>query len=177
MRALFLDRDGVINVRKIGGYITDYKDFVFIDGVLEALSMFKNWFKYIFIVTNQQGIGKGLMSEENFDKLNTLMLKEIDKHSGYITKVYHCSSLKQDNDPNRKPSIGMALQAKMDYPMIDFESSVMVGDSMSDMLFGKNASMHTVFIDNHTEKDIDNTIIENTYNSLYDFAIDFKKHN
>ena len=174
MRALFLDRDGVINVRKMGGYIVSFSEFRFIEGVFEALRILSCKFQYIFIVTNQQGIGKGLMTDDDFQKLNALMLKDIVSNGGKITKVYYCPSLKEQNDPMRKPSIGMALKAKEEFPLINLEDSFMVGDSMSDMYFGKKAKMHNIFIDNKTEDDIDNSIIEKTYNSLIQFALDIK---
>lgn len=168
--ALFLDRDGVINHRKIGGYITCYDNFVFIEGVLEALQIFNKYFSHIFIVTNQQGIGKGLMSEEDFERLNILMLNKISLSGGRIDRVYHCSALKQSNDPRRKPQIGMLLQAQNDYPTICLDNSIMVGDSMTDMLFGKNGSLQTIFIDNKTESDIDEQYIDKRFNSLIEYA-------
>ena len=67
--SLFLDRDGVINKRNFKGYVLNYNDFVFQDGALKAIAQFKNKFKYIFIVTNQQCVGKKLLSLE---KLNSI---------------------------------------------------------------------------------------------------------
>lgn len=169
MQTLFLDRDGVINVRKMGGYITSYSEFRFIDGALEAMKIFNNIFDHIFIVTNQQGIGKGLMTDEDFLCLNDRMLEEIRKNGGRVDKVYYCSALKSENSIMRKPQVGMALLAKNEY-QLNLSNSIMVGDSMSDMRFGKSAGMHNVFIDNHTEEDIDENLFEIKFSSLSDFA-------
>lgn len=167
---LFLDRDGVINVRKMGGYITDYSEFCFIDGVKQALKIFAVKFERIFIVTNQQGIGKGLFTKEDFDVLTDSMIKEISENGGRIDRVYMCPNLKSDNSPMRKPEVGMGLKAKEDFPEVDFSKSVMVGDSNSDMLFGKNLGMYNVFVDNHTGEEYDETIVNEKYNSLLSFA-------
>lgn len=70
----------------------------------------------------------------------------------------------------RKPEVGMGLKAKEDFPEVDFSKSVMVGDSNSDMLFGKNLGMYNVFVDNHTGEEYDETIVNEKYNSLLSFA-------
>ena len=167
---LFLDRDGVINVRKMGGYITSYSEFRFMDGVLEALSICNTSFDRIFIVTNQQGIGKGLFTEKDFEELNSQMLREITANQGRIDRVYMCPALKEENSPNRKPRTGMGLQAQKDYPEVDFSKSIMVGDSNSDMLFGKALGMYNVFINNQTGEFYDEEIINEKYDSLISFA-------
>lgn len=167
---LFLDRDGVINVRKMGGYILSYDEFVFINGVKEAFKIFSSCFDRIVIITNQQGIGKGLMKEEDFLLLSNKMIDEIKQEGGRVDKIYFCSALKEEKSKMRKPEIGMGLKAKEDFKEIDFNRSIMVGDSMSDMLFGSRLSMQTVFINNHTETDIDNKIIDKEFNSLIEFA-------
>jgi len=168
--ALFLDRDGVINIRKMGGYIQNYEEFRFIDGVKQALSIFNNIFDHIFVVTNQQGIGKNLMTEDDFQLITDKMLADIEKEGGRIDKVYHCSDLKDTSSPNRKPNVGMAFKAAKDYPKIVFSQSIMVGDGNSDMLFGKRCGMTTVFIDNKTEESFDEQLIDYKFDSLIDFA-------
>lgn len=168
--ALFLDRDGVINVRKMGGYIQNYEEFRFIDGVKQALRIFNKIFSHIFVVTNQQGIGKKLMTEEDFQLLTEKMLEEIRNTGGRIDKVYHCPDLKGTSSPNRKPNVGMAFMATRDYPQIVFSHSIMIGDGNSDMLFGKRCGMTTVFIDNKTGESVDEELIDYRFDSLIDFA-------
>lgn len=167
---LFLDRDGVINERIMGGYVLDYKDFVFKTGVLSALKIFASMFDKIFIVTNQQCIGKGLITEQDFATLTKQMMQDINKAGGRIDKLYYCPFLKTDASPLRKPSNGMALLAKEDFPQVEFKKSIMVGDANSDMLFGKSLGMHTVFIDNQTGEPYQAELVEKKYYSLLEFA-------
>lgn len=146
-RALFLDRDGVINVRKEGGYILHPAEFVFIEGVPQAIKKFTLHFGHIFIVTNQRGIGKGLMSVEDLNIIHSKMIDEIYKAGGRIDRIYFCPDT-QEESPDRKPNPGMGHRAKHEFPDFEWTVSVMVGDSLSDMLFGKNLGMQTVFIGN-----------------------------
>lgn len=142
---LFLDRDGVINERIMGGYVTDPKGFHFIPGVLESLAFFSKLFGRIIIVTNQQGIGKGLMNAEQLQTIHEFMLEKIKEYGGRVDAIYFCPDLKSEPDNCRKPGIKMALQAQADFPEIDFSKSMMVGDSHTDIEFGKNARMVTVY--------------------------------
>ena len=163
---LFLDRDGVINVRIIDGYVTKIEEFEFLPGVIEAFKIFKNKFNRIIVVTNQQGVGKGLMTEDDVKEVHDFMINEVENHDGKIDKVYFCPQLKSVPDNYRKPSPKMAYMAKEDFPEIDLSKSIMIGDMNSDVEFGKNAGMMTVFIG-------DNELIlipDGRFNSLYDFA-------
>ena len=144
--ALFLDRDGVINHRLKDDYVKNWGAFQFEVGSLEAIATFSKIFGFLFVVTNQQGIGKGLMQEADLQVLHRQMLLEIEKAGGRIDRIYHCPHLRSAHCPCRKPRIGMALQAQSDFPALDFSRSVMVGDTPSDIEFGKAAGMYTVFI-------------------------------
>lgn len=146
---LFLDRDGVINVRLIDDYVKSWAEFVFIPDAIPVITDLRKIFKYIFIVTNQQGIGKELMTERDLQLIHLQMLLMLEEknqtHLPIINRVYYSPSLKSANDPNRKPEIGMALQAHKEFEGIDFQKSIMVGDSISDMEFGRKAGMVTIF--------------------------------
>ena len=85
---LFLDRDGVINERIPGSYIKKWEDFQFLEGVREALAIFKETFGRIVVVTNQQGIGKGIMTEDDLAKVHTQMIEQIEIRDGRIGKAY-----------------------------------------------------------------------------------------
>ena len=115
-------------------------------GVLETLPELSKRFKRIFIVSNQQGVAKGLMTQADLDAIHTNMLRDIEAAGGHIDRVYTCTDLQDSGSLNRKPAIGMALQAKHDFPEVDFTRSVMVGDSVSDMLFARNAQMRAVYL-------------------------------
>lgn len=167
---LFLDRDGVINHEKEGSYVFHYGEFAFYKDTKDALRVLASIFGRIVVVTNQRGIGKGLMTTEDLEDIHAKMVAEIVLAGGRIDKIYHCDSL-QDDHPGRKPNPGMALEAQRDHPAIDFARSVMVGNNISDMEFGRNAGMHTIFL--RTTKPgqlLPHPAIDMTFNSLYDFA-------
>jgi histidinol-phosphate phosphatase family protein len=145
---LFLDRDGVINRRIVDGYVLRKEDFVFLPGALDAIAGFSKLFKRIVVVTNQQGIAKGLMTEDNLLGIHTMMKEEISSAGGRIDGVYYCPELKGTPGGCRKPGVAMGLQAKREFPEIRFKRSIMVGDSPSDMVFARRLGMKRVFIDN-----------------------------
>jgi histidinol-phosphate phosphatase family protein len=157
---LFLDRDGVINERKPGDYIKVWDEFSFIPGVLKAMQIFEDKFYKIIVVTNQQGIGKGLMSEYDLLLVHKMMMKTIYLLGGKVDAVYHCPSLAAENNPSRKPNTGMGLQAKSQFEAIDFQKSIMIGDSESDILFGKNLGMKTILIKGKGDKILTNPDFE-----------------
>lgn len=144
--SLFLDRDGVINKRLPGDYVKSPEEFEFIGGVKTALARLSDIFNHIIIVTNQQGIGKGIMTEKDLEKVHREMIAEIEKSGGRIDAVYFCPALEADRHPDRKPATGMALKAKDQFPDLSLEKSIMVGDSASDIQFGRQAGMRTVYL-------------------------------
>jgi histidinol-phosphate phosphatase family protein len=161
--SLFLDRDGVMNERIIGGYIQNISSFHFLDNVPEAITLLRKVFGHIFVVTNQQGIGKGLMTVDDLHLIHDYMENKL---SMKFDKIYYSPFLAEENNIMRKPNPGMALQAKKDFPDVDFSKSIMVGDSMSDILFGKSVQMKTIYISTE-KKDVEADLI---CTSLYDFA-------
>jgi histidinol-phosphate phosphatase family protein len=168
---LFLDRDGVINKRIIEGYVRSWEQFEFMPGVQEALKILSNIFLKVIVVSNQQGIGKGIMTEREVIAVHEMMTKAIKDNGGRIDRVYFSPSLKEENSLYRKPNIGMALSARKDFPGIDFKKSVMVGDSESDMIFGRKLKMRTVLISTDKEE-IKNIaeLIDFVYPDLLSFA-------
>lgn len=144
---LFLDRDGVINERLPGAYISQWSDFEFTPGAVEAIALFSAFFARILIVTNQQGIGKGLMTNQQLEAIHRQMKTVLLAAGGQVHGIYFCPDLKSKEDHCRKPRPAMALQAQKDFPELSFEQSVMVGDSISDIQFGQQLGMKTVLID------------------------------
>ena len=116
---LFLDRDGVINVKLEARYVRNSNEFEFMQGALVAISKLSKLFKRILIVTNQQGIGKGIMTEDDLNLLHSFMTSEIGKLNGKIDKIYFCPHLDTENCNCRKPNPGMINQAIADFPDID----------------------------------------------------------
>ena len=168
--SLFLDRDGVINHEKDQSYVFHYGEFAFYQDTKEALKILTATFGRILVVTNQRGIGKGLMTTADLLDIHAKMMEEIVAAGGKIDGIYHSDSLLNDH-PNRKPNPGMAFEAQKDHPAIDFTHSIMVGNNISDMEFGRNAGMHTVFLrTTNPAQVLPHPAIDLVFNSLYDFA-------
>lgn len=140
---LFLDRDGVINRLRPNDYVKTWDEFEFLPGIPNALAEWSRHFKHVIIVTNQRGVGRGLMTENDLTAIHARMIGEIEKHGGRIDKIYYCTGISED-DINRKPNTGMALQAKRDFPDIDFSKSLMIGDSESDRLFAEKMGIKMI---------------------------------
>lgn len=167
---LFLDRDGVLNHEKNNDYIRNWDEFHFYDGTTAALASLNPHFKHIVVVTNQKGIGKGLMSVTDLEQIHSRMLHEIQLAGGRIDKIYFCPDL-ADDSIDRKPNPGMAFQAKQDFPTIDLSKSIMVGNRLSDMGFGRNAGMHTLFLaTTHPHVAFPHPDIDARFNTLTEFA-------
>ena len=143
---LFLDRDGVINRWLPGDYVRSWEQFDFLPGILESLRKWAERFKHIIIVSNQRGVGKGKMTQEELDAVHTRMLSEIKAAGGRVDAIYTCTELDKDH-PMRKPQPGMFLAACKDFPDIDPKRSVMLGDSDSDRQFAANCGMPFVRMD------------------------------
>lgn len=169
---LFLDRDGVINKRNFDGYITSPEEFEFLPNVLEAIAELSKEFHRIIVVTNQQGIAKNLMTERNLIDIHTYMCDTVYQAGGKIDKCYFAPNLKGAEDDMRKPNPAMAELAKLEFPEIEFERCVMVGDTDSDILFGKNLGMKTVRV--LSSEQINETADLNV-NGLDEFLIQLKK--
>lgn len=167
---LFIDRDGVINYEKRDGYILNKEEFLFMDGVKESFVTLAARFGKIIVVSNQRGVGKGQMTEAGLSEIHNHMQQSIEEAGGRIDRIYYCTAT-NDKDPNRKPNPGMAFQAKKDMPSIDLGKAMMVGNKQSDMHFGKNAGMYTVYLKTtHPEQVIPHPAIDLAFDSLSDFA-------
>ncbi len=171
---LFIDRDGVLNHEKHEDYILNWSEFQFYDTTIEALAILRQIFKRIIIVTNQKGVGKGLMSLDDLDSIHKNMIASIEKGGGKIDQIFCCTDL--DNDSyNRKPNPGMAFQATQMYPDIILSKSIMIGNRISDMGFGRNAGIHTVFLSTtHPEIEFPHPMIDLRFENLLDFALQLK---
>lgn len=139
-KALFLDRDGTINIEK--NYVYKIADFEFINGITDLIKGYQKQGYLIFIVTNQAGIARGFYTENDYAILTSWMLKQFEAKDIKITKVYHCPHHPRiTGDCNfRKPNPGMLLQAIGEYN-IDPVNSVLIGDKKSDILAGENAGV------------------------------------
>jgi D-glycero-alpha-D-manno-heptose 1-phosphate guanylyltransferase len=167
---LFLDRDGVINHDKVGSYVFNADEFIFTEGAPTLFKKLTEKFHKIIIITNQRGVGRGLMTQADLDGIHEKLNTETKLAEGKIEAIYFTT----DTDSKsfmRKPNPGMALQAIFDYPEINFSKSIMVGNNISDMKFGRNAGMYTVFLTT-TVKDVspDNFYVDKIFSGLLEFA-------
>lgn len=149
---LFIDRDGVVNEEKQDDYIHRWEEFVFYPGVKEAFRVFNRVFGKIIMVTNQRGIAKGLTRIENLETIHRNMLAEIETAGGRIDRIYFCPDMESEN---RKPNPGMGKQALRDFPEIERAKSVMIGNTLSDMEFGRNVGIAVNIFLPTTRKDVD----------------------
>ena len=165
---LFLDRDGVLNRRIAGGYVLKHAQFEWLPGVLPALRILTSRFGRTVIATNQQGVGKGRMTEEDLGIIHRKMVEQARYAGAHVDAVYACTALAGAGDPCRKPASGMAERAAREFPAIDRTRAVMVGDAASDIGFARAAGMRAVFIgpDGSTAEAADAR-----FDSLYDFAL------
>lgn len=139
-KALFLDRDGTINIEK--NYVYKVEDFEFIDGIFGLIKSYQEKGFLIFIITNQAGIARGYYTEEDFKMLTEWMIDQFLKRGIKITKVYHCPHHPEitGNCECRKPNPGMILDAIKEFE-IDPVNSVLIGDKKSDILAGEKAGL------------------------------------
>lgn len=167
---LFLDRDGVINDERLNNYVLHWEQFIFSNGVLESFRKLSSKFGRILIVSNQRGVGRGLMTEEALTDIHREMKKEVEQAGGHIDQIYYCIEV-DDKYYGRKPNPGMAYQAKLDFPELDFNRAIMVGNKPSDMRFGRASGLYTVFLrTTNPDQQFPHPDIDLCFNSLLDFA-------
>ncbi len=144
-KALFLDRDGVINVEK--NYLYKIEDFEFIEGIFELCRYFSDKEYKIIIVTNQSGIARGYYSEEDFKLLSEWIVAEFKKRDIPIAHIYHCPHHPDISGKCRcrKPEAGMLLDAKKDFS-IDLKNSIIIGDKERDIEAGINAGLQESYL-------------------------------
>lgn len=139
-KALFIDRDGVINVDKV--HIYQKEDFEFTDGIFDLCRRYSKKGYIILVITNQAGIAKGLYTEEDFKKLTQWMTEQFRDRGIIISKVYHCPHHPDIDGPCqcRKPAPGMILQGVKDFDL-DISECVLIGDMDSDLEAGRRAGI------------------------------------
>ena len=166
-----MDRDGVINVQLVGDYVKNVAELELREDFLNSIPLIVRNFSKVFIVTNQQGIAKGICTREQVDEVHRHLLRILERHGLHIDNIYMCHHLAGSGCPCRKPATGLAMQAKADFPDIDFACSVMIGDSASDMRFGRNCGMETVFIGTVTDENRADILADADHivNSIYQY--------
>ena len=140
---LLIDRDGTINVRIKGDYVRNRNQFKFINGILEEFPKWAAKFRRIIVVTNQRGVGRGLMTDEDLADIHSHMLRAITEAGGRIDAILTCTAT-DDGDPRRKPNPGMYHEAKQLFPSM--ERAIMLGDSETDAAFAENAGIPFILL-------------------------------
>lgn len=167
---LFLDRDGVINVENMNGYILSIDAFIFEEGVIEAMQIFSQHFERIFIVTNQRCVGRGMITHQGLEAIHQYMLDEFKKYNIHIDQIYYAPALESD-DWYRKPNTGMMNTAHLEFPEIKGNESVMVGNNLSDMEFGKRSGMTTCLLNTTSPAiNLPNTLVDMQFTNLLSYA-------
>ena len=144
-RVVFLDRDGVINKKLEGDYVKSYDEFIFLPGAIDAIKKIKQKGLMVIIITNQSGIGRGIMSEDALIKLHGQMLAEMEKEGARIDAIYYCPHSPDNGCNCRKPKDGLFKQALMDFD-IDIKNSWMIGDEQKDIEAGEKAGCKTYLL-------------------------------
>ncbi len=146
MKAVFLDRDGIINRKpQEGSYVTAWDEFKFLRNAIKAIRYLNKLDFLVIVVTNQRGVALGHLTEERLKEIHQKMLNKITSRGAHIDAIYYCPHDK-DTCSCRKPEIGLFLKAKKDFPEIDFRNSFVVGDSENDIKAGKRLGCKTILI-------------------------------
>ena len=143
---LFLDRDGVINRRKMGGYIEHPDEMELLNGVGEAIVEFRKWVSKVVVLTNQRGIALGLMNRADLAAVHSRMEDLLAEKGTSLDAIFYCPDGYDVVDSCRKPGTKMPKAAKAEFPEIDFGRSVMVGDTLTDMQMGKALGMVCIHV-------------------------------
>ncbi len=178
-KAIFLDRDGTIN--KEVNYLYKVEDFVFIDGVIEAIKYFNDQGYKVIVVSNQAGVAKGYYTEDDIVILHNHIDKLLKEHDAKIDKYYYCPhhiegkiTKYRVNCNCRKPNIEMFNQAVKEFD-ISLKDSIMVGDKELDVLAGKNAGVGiNILVRSGHKIDEDNTVADCIFDNLYQYILEVK---
>lgn len=147
LKFAFLDRDGIINKNAPnGGYVLRPEQFHMVDGVIDFLSALSQMNYQLIVITNQQGIGRGLMTEQDLDDVHALMHKLLNEGGVVIESTYHCPHLASADCDCRKPKPGLFIRAAQEHA-INLQQAIFIGDSLSDAEAGRSAGVRTFLID------------------------------
>lgn len=151
-KAIFLDRDGTINVNG-NGYIHKKEDFIYTDKAIAALQKLSKSDYKIIIITNQSGVGRGYFTKEDVENLHKLMIEQLDKKGIRIDRIYFCPHHPDDGCDCRKPKIGMLMQAVKDFD-ISLNDSWMIGDDERDIIMSRDANLKAIKLGEKMSKDL-----------------------
>jgi len=154
-RFVLLDRDGVINRRIMSGYVTRWADFVFLPGALEALRLLKEKNHQVIVVSNQAGVGKGLMTPSDLEEITRRFVAEVEGQGGRILAVYYCTHRAEDGCECRKPKPGLLRRAQAEH-RFNLERTFLIGDTESDLLTAHAAGCPAIMVSNRPAPELEN---------------------
>jgi len=147
LNTVFLDRDGVLNEKMPEGrYVTGWHEFHLLPGVPEAIARLNRAGLRVVVVSNQRGIALGLYTAADVENIHASLQNLLKAHGAHLDAFYFCPHDKKECNC-RKPLPGLFEQAAAQFPDLVAETSVMIGDSLSDIEFGHRLGMKTVFIE------------------------------
>jgi D-glycero-D-manno-heptose 1,7-bisphosphate phosphatase len=151
VRYVFLDRDGVLN-RKLpeGVYVTEWEQFQWLPGAVEAIARMNRAGMTVILVTNQRGIALGLLTSDQLEHIHSNMRSHLAQHGARLDAIYYCPH-DVGECQCRKPDIGLFEQARRDFPWAA-PNSVVIGDSLSDIQAGQRLGMKTIFIEGEPDR-------------------------
>lgn len=152
-RFVLLDRDGVINRKIRNGYVLAWSQFAFLAGALDALRMFRDAGYVPLVVSNQAGVGKGLMTRSTLDLITRRFSKRVEAAGGCIGKVYYCTHRREQRCACRKPRAGLLLAAQREFHF-EFAETYLIGDSASDLIAAKRAGCAAVIVNGNAASQV-----------------------
>lgn len=151
IKCVFLDRDGVINRKPPEGeYVGRWSDFHLLQGAEEAIARLNASGRRVIVVTNQRGVSLGLYSESDVRSVHAELQRHLAAHSAHVDAFYYCPHDK-DQCSCRKPGIGLFIEAFRDFPGASSETSILIGDSVSDIQAARRLGMPSIFISGDPE--------------------------
>lgn len=165
---LLLDRDGVVNVYHHNDYVKNSEEFELNEGVLKSLKILRDYYDLVYIVTNQQGVGKGIMTEKDLEDVHLTFYEIVKSHQSFIPTILYAPYLKSDNHSWRKPETGMLdyILSLYSLPMNKVKTTV-CGDSPSDMELARKINATAVRIENPLQNSVD---YDDSFDDLQSFA-------
>lgn len=145
-KVIFLDRDGVINKRPPRGeYVRNWQEFEFLPGAVEALKLISQKGYRIYLITNQAGVGRGMMSEQDLKIIHQKLKGELEKNGVRISGIYYCPHEMNENCQCRKPKPGLLLRAAEERNL-DLKDAIFIGDDERDCQMGKAVGCKTILV-------------------------------
>tara|TARA_Y100001949_G_scaffold152467_1_gene138866 strand:- start:102 stop:587 length:486 start_codon:yes stop_codon:yes gene_type:complete len=157
-KAVFLDRDGVINEKR-DDHVKNISEFKIFSGVGDAIKLLRDKGYLVIIITNQSAIGRKIISEKTLDEIHTELKNYLNQHDTHVDSIYYCPHTPEENCNCRKPKPGLLIKATNDFD-IDLEKSYFIGDSESDLNAAKEARCKGILLKN------DQTLLQIVQNQL-----------